>query len=222
MDFLAADMRSDPWITPRFHKYMAGPKRIPWKNTRQIKTEYKEAFFVHWVFGSALFWPVAAMIGRRMKRTTGGTPAVPMQRYIHDFPNLEPTFHSRRTFRWYSLLTCAAAGFVFAQLTVDKRPLYNPWYNRPDLKPYAAMVEPDEYEKILMEQVKRAHYRSYRNEERWADFWRSPFMRFFMPRSADWSIKENPYAIYDHTLLYSLDNPYLELTAQDFRDHMQN
>lgn len=100
--------------------------------------------------------------------------------------------------------------------------MYNPWYNRPDLKPYAAMVEPDDHEKILMEQVKRAHYRSFRLEERKADFWRSPVMRFFMPRSADWSIKENPYATNDYTLQYSLEKPFLELTDQDFRDHMQN
>lgn len=32
MDFLAEDFRSDPWASLRFHKYMAGPKRIPWKN----------------------------------------------------------------------------------------------------------------------------------------------------------------------------------------------
>ena len=32
MDWLAADIRSDPWITLRFKKYMANPKRVPWKN----------------------------------------------------------------------------------------------------------------------------------------------------------------------------------------------
>jgi len=36
IDFLAADMRSDPWVSYRFHKYMAGPKRIPWKNHHEI------------------------------------------------------------------------------------------------------------------------------------------------------------------------------------------
>jgi hypothetical protein len=40
MDFLAADFRSDPWITYRFRKYMAGPKRIPWKNSYEIKKNY--------------------------------------------------------------------------------------------------------------------------------------------------------------------------------------
>jgi hypothetical protein len=36
MEFFAADLRSDPWLTYRFRKYMAGPKRIPWKNAREI------------------------------------------------------------------------------------------------------------------------------------------------------------------------------------------
>ena len=40
MDFLAEDLRSDPWLTYRFHKYMAGPKRIPWKNHRAIHKQY--------------------------------------------------------------------------------------------------------------------------------------------------------------------------------------
>lgn len=40
MDFLANDLRSDPWLTYRFRKYMAGPKRIPWKNSYEIKKDY--------------------------------------------------------------------------------------------------------------------------------------------------------------------------------------
>lgn len=67
MDFLAADLRSDPWLTVRFRKYMAGPKRIPWKNNYEIKKEYKYLFAYQWAFGSLLFWPVACVIGRRMK-----------------------------------------------------------------------------------------------------------------------------------------------------------
>jgi hypothetical protein len=36
MDFLEESFRSDPWIHFRFRKFMAGPKRIPWKNAREI------------------------------------------------------------------------------------------------------------------------------------------------------------------------------------------
>jgi hypothetical protein len=98
MDFLARDLRTDPWITIRFRKYMAGPKRIPWKNAYEIKNDYKKIWLINFLTGAVIFWPVAAMIGRRMKRTTGGTPMIPYQRFIHDFPNLEPARQSKMTF----------------------------------------------------------------------------------------------------------------------------
>ena len=40
MQFLAEDFRSDPWLTFRFRKYTANPKRIPWKHSRQLKRQY--------------------------------------------------------------------------------------------------------------------------------------------------------------------------------------
>lgn len=64
MDWLQEDFKSDPWLTYRFRKYTANPKRIPWKNTRQIKRQYQFTFGVNWVVGSLLSWPIAAMIGR--------------------------------------------------------------------------------------------------------------------------------------------------------------
>jgi hypothetical protein len=56
---------------------MAGPKRIPWKNMYEIKNDYKKVFMYNWLTGFVIFWPLAAMIGRRMKRYTGGVPVVP-------------------------------------------------------------------------------------------------------------------------------------------------
>jgi hypothetical protein len=52
------------------------------------------------------------------------------------------------------------------------------------------------------------------------DFWRSPFIRFFFPRSADWTVKENPYATHHKYEIYSLENPYLKTDTNDFRSHM--
>ena len=37
IDWLKEDFKSDPWLTYRFRKYMAGPKRIGWKNKREIQ-----------------------------------------------------------------------------------------------------------------------------------------------------------------------------------------
>ena len=64
IDWLREDFKSDPWVTYRFRKYMAGPKRVPWKNQRRLKRQHQFTFCAHWALGAALFWPVAAMIGR--------------------------------------------------------------------------------------------------------------------------------------------------------------
>jgi len=114
IDFLAADFRSDPWLTIRFRKYMAGPKRIPWKNARETKSDYKKQFGINWIMGFCFFWPVACMIGRRSLRYQGGAPIVPYQRFIHDFPNLEPAFNSQRTFKCWAYGSSLVAGYIFA------------------------------------------------------------------------------------------------------------
>lgn len=67
IDWLAEDLRSDPWVTHRFRKYMAGPKRVPWKNYREIRWNHKARTWLCWIFGSAMLWPVSIAIGRRMK-----------------------------------------------------------------------------------------------------------------------------------------------------------
>jgi hypothetical protein len=40
IDWLQEDLKSDPWVTYRFRKFTANPKRVPWKNTRYIKRQY--------------------------------------------------------------------------------------------------------------------------------------------------------------------------------------
>ena len=142
MNFLEESFRSDPWITHRFRKYMAGPKRIPWKNQRDVQNAYRWNFFFHWAIGGAIFWPVAVLIGRRMKRGRGGVPAVPVQRFVEDWPNVEPARHARRVFAWYSVGSCVVFGYCFAKFCCNPQVMQNEWYNRPDLKPFAAMVKP--------------------------------------------------------------------------------
>lgn len=221
IDFLANDFRSDPWFTYRFRKYMAGPKRIPWKNSIETKSDYKKQFGINWVIGYCLFWPIACMIGRRQKRYQGGAPIVPYQRFIHDFPNLEPTFNSQRIFKFWAYGSSAFVGYVWAHYKTDDRIMYNPWYNRPDLKPYAAMVEQDDEEKAIMHTLKMAHYQSYRAKEARADRWRSPVVRYFFPNYADWTIRSNPYVELGYDKVYSLDNQRLQLGAQDYLHHQQ-
>ena len=88
MDWLAADIQSDPWITLRFKKYMANPKRVPWKNKVQLERQYKFTFYTHMLVGGVLAYPLAVAVGRRMRTYQGGVPVVPYQIYFHVFPNV--------------------------------------------------------------------------------------------------------------------------------------
>ena len=64
IDWLQEDFKKDPIVTYRFRKYMAGPKRIPWRNMRELKRQYQYNFLVTWMGGSILAWPLAVLIGR--------------------------------------------------------------------------------------------------------------------------------------------------------------
>jgi hypothetical protein len=46
---------------------MAGPKRWPWKNQREIKRQYTFTFFTNMAIGSLLAWPLGVMVGKRAK-----------------------------------------------------------------------------------------------------------------------------------------------------------
>jgi len=102
-------------VTYRFRKFTANPKRIPWKNTRNLKRQYTFTFCVNWVVASFAVWPVAAAIGRRWKVTRGGVPVVPLNRHVHDFPNIDPGRVARLNFRFYSVIPAIALGYVIAR-----------------------------------------------------------------------------------------------------------
>jgi hypothetical protein len=88
LDFLQDSFKSDPWVTYRFHKYMAGPKRIPWKNYREQKIHYRHRFWSLVGLSGLAFYPFACVIGRAMKTTQGGVPVYPTPRFVHDFPKI--------------------------------------------------------------------------------------------------------------------------------------
>ena len=90
LEFLADDFRSDRWATMRFRKLTPGPKRIPWKNCKELDKQHRSALLYHFFIGAALSWPLGVAIGRRMRVYQGGVPIVPYQRFIHDFPKVEP------------------------------------------------------------------------------------------------------------------------------------
>ena len=223
MDFLKADFKSDPWFTHRFRKFMAGPKRIPWRNHRELKRQFQYTFLAHWIVGGVVFWPIACVFGNRMKRYQGGVPVVPYQRFVHDFPNLEPTRLSRATFRNWSVASCVLAGFIFARMTVDPQQKLNVWYNRPDLKPYAAMVKDNEGvpEDVTHKTMLENAYISKRAASQKGASKSSAWYRYLFAADADWTIKGNPYAHHHKHDVYSSGNGYYSTYTNDFRDHMQ-
>ena len=62
------------------------------------------------------------MVGRGMKVSKGGVPAVRLNRWVHDFPQPEPGRASRLIFRYYAVGACAILGFVFARQVTDADP----------------------------------------------------------------------------------------------------
>lgn len=124
----------------RPRKLMANPKRVPWKNYKELRDDYRRRFFINFLYGAFLGWPLAMIIGRRSQRYQGGVSVAPYQRWIHDWPNVDPTRTNRKHFRRYALFTCMITGCLMAKYRTDDTNLKNQWYTRPDLKPKAAMV----------------------------------------------------------------------------------
>ena len=145
----------------------------------------------NWGVGSLLAWPIAAEVGRRFKASRAGVPIVPLNRWVHDFPRPEPGRVARLTFRFYSVTACLMLGYIFARQVTDYTVrTQNQWYNRPDLKPFPAMVKQPGDDELTHRTMEQAQYFSKAGD----DFKSSSLFRFFMARDADFEIKQNPYA----------------------------
>ena len=77
------------------------------------------------------------------------------------------------------------AGLVFAFATVDNRQRVNQWYNRPDLKPFPAMVATDRMD-VTERTMLEAHYQSYRNLKHKTEKKKEAWYRLFFPGAADY------------------------------------
>ena len=223
MDWLKNDLKSDPWLTYRFRKYTASPKRIGWKNNRDTKMQYKTTFFFNFLIGAGLSWPLAVAVGRRMKHYQGGVPVVPglHTRFTHDFINVEPARASRQFFRWYAISTALVCGYLFAYLTVDSSmKASNGWYNRPDFKPKAAMVKSPEEDDASHRSMKAASYQKHRNL---GNENKGVLYRYFFTQDADFELKENPYRNAHPDDVYNPKNQYLTTYATaGYRDHVRD
>ena len=201
---LESEFWNTPWLTYRFRKYMAGPKRWPWKNQREIKRQYQYTWTVHFLIGSLLTWPLGVVVGRWSQKTQGGVPRVPINRFIHDFINLDPTHYARRRFRRFFVGTCVAGGMLFAFLTTDGNYQRDEWYMRPDLKPFKAMVAKEDLD-VTEKTAYESHYQSFRNKMYKEEKKNRTWYRLFFPLNADYSVKRNPYSDTHKNNVY---NPY--------------
>jgi|TARA_B110001450_G_scaffold180229_1_gene168372 hypothetical protein len=136
---------------------MSGPKRVPFKNFKELRDEYRRNFIINFMFGAMLGWPIAMKMGRWGQTYQGGVSVVPYQRWVHDWPNVDYARTNRKYFRRYAMITCAITGGLFAKTFTDSNALKNPWYTRPDFKPKAAMVEDDDqtYDAIALKQLQQ-------------------------------------------------------------------
>lgn len=216
LDFLQESFKSDPWVTYRFRKYMAGPKRIPWTNYREQRSNYSNQFWTTVAISGLAFYPIACAIGRFQKKTLGGVPAFPVPRYVHDFPKVGASQTSLKVFRKWSALSSLAFGYLTASYLIDRTSYQNGWFNRPDYKPYPAMVKTEglvkAQEEYWMEQAYPWRY-SY-------DWRRSAAFRFLFPEHADWTIKSNPYSQLKADEVVSIKDGYYRSFTNDFKDHL--
>jgi hypothetical protein len=111
-------------------------------------------------------------------------------------------------------------GVVFASLTVDTRSKNDPWQQRPELRPFPAMVaqeQPDVTQRTALD----AHYQSYRNEQYKEGKKSRTWYRLLFPNDADYNVKQNPYA---HTHRENVYNPannyYARPGSQHYRHHV--
>jgi hypothetical protein len=189
---LENEFRSDPWVTHRFRKYMAGPKRWPWKNVREMKNTYQGQFGTNFLIGFLLMWPVSVFLANRHKTLSSGVPSVPYNRLVHDFVNLDPAYHARRLFRTRFFAYSAFGGICFAYYFTGRYPIRNEWYSRPDYKPFPAMVPQDSLspsDQVIME----TYYSKYRQEKKKADKRNSTWYRVLFPNDALYETDRNPY-----------------------------
>lgn len=148
MQFLEKSILTDPWITLRPKKHMAGPWRLRWKRKFEQRREYYKTFLKNFFATAVLATPLIFYLAKKRQYASSG---VPMTRV---FPTdlFTPIEHNkigkdylknkyiRRTFRYglfkYSFLIGFAGGYLFTD-----REFFNDDLNgRPDLSQFRSML----------------------------------------------------------------------------------
>ena len=118
--------------------------------------------------------------------------------------------------RW-STAVCVLAGYCLANKMADDSKIQNHLYDRPDLKPKAAMVNDTSmyYDDAVYNQMKKEHYNSEKNSE----FKKSSLYRLFRPLTADYNTHENEYVNRGAKNSYVPSNGRFPLHTNNYSDH---
>jgi len=209
-------MREDPWVSIRTKKYMAGPKRVAFKNLATLKSQYRLEFSVWFLIGAAAAYPFALFAGRRAQRYQGGVAVVPIQRYVDEWPNVHANRTTNKFFRRYAIGTCVSAGMLLGFYMADDSVLNNEYYTRPDLKPFPAMVDqPNDYDQEAYKQLLEKNYAKYAKAEQK----KSPLYRLLWPNHADFTPKTNRFVNRDSFRNYNYESGAFPTTNHSYADH---
>ena len=94
----------------------------------------------------------------------------------------------------------------------------NGWYNRPDFKPKAAMVEEDENDVTKRSMLQQ----SYVKHSKLGDEGKGILYRYFFTQDADFELKSNPYRTHHPDDAFDPSKPYYPTHSNDFRDHCRD
>ncbi len=137
-----------------------------------------------------LCWPLAVLVGRRY-RYAMGVPAVPKNRFLYDYPNVDPSHNARKRFYIGFATTAILGGMAFASNFTYTPMTGDAWRQRPDHKPYPAMVAKEsmsDQDRQVFEQ-----YWKYAMKRNTNDRKKQAWYRLLFPNSADWTFIDNSF-----------------------------
>jgi hypothetical protein len=195
---------------------MAGPKRWAFKNSAKVTRLDRADKTVKFTIGFFLSWPLGVWLGRRMQ-TNSGLPVIHNPRIIYDYIVVDPRLIASRQFYKGFFAATIFGGIVFASVFAGVSFGKDAWGQRPDIKPFPAMV-PREYLDENYDEVFKL-YGKGNAEGRVADRKRSAWYRMFFPNSADWSFKDTTLVQPNAVDSYDQRNGFFHRATNRFREH---
>lgn len=156
MKFLEESIRTDPWISLRYKKYMASPWRLYYKKKIEQRNEYYKTFLINFLISTTLSWPIIIYLSKKRMVTSAGIPITKVLPSDIFNPQFKMIFtnarnkYTRRAFFYgifkYSFLAGVIGGYLFT----DREFFNNELNARPDLGQFRSMIEvPDKERKVF-------------------------------------------------------------------------